>query len=168
MTDYENRMLILDDNDHNRTLIKFAMQMAALRFDDAATGAEALRLFQQNKGCYSFAILDIMLPDMSGLEVARAIRQVDAGIALIMCSTNDESYSIEQAVRYDCDLYIVKPFQFDKLVSIARLMNRINLRTASQMMIIDNMGRTRWELRQPRNVIRHFPVDRAIGTGLSK
>jgi CheY-like chemotaxis protein len=162
MSTYENRMLILDDNDHNRTLIKFAMQMASLAFDDAATGAEALALWQQAPGRYAFAILDIMLPDMSGLEVARRIRQADPGIVLIMCSTNDEPSFIDDAVRHDCDLFIVKPFQFDNLVSIARMMNRANLRAAPQMMVVDNMGRARWELRRPRNYLRHVPIDRVI------
>jgi DNA-binding response OmpR family regulator len=162
MIEYQPRMLILDDNEHNRTLMKFAMKMANVEFDDATTGQEALDLWRQQSGRYSFALLDIMLPDISGLEVARRIRQFDPGIALIMCSTNDDPAMIEDASRLDADMFIVKPFQFDTLVNVARLLNRAALRANPQMMVIDNLGRARWELRSPRNLLRHVPIDRVM------
>jgi DNA-binding response OmpR family regulator len=163
MINYDSRMLILDDNDHNRTLMKFAMQMANLTFDDAVTGQEALDLWQRGPGRYAFALLDIVLPDISGLEVARRIRQFDPGIAIIMCSTNDDPRTIEDASRLDADMFIVKPFQFDTLVNVARLLNRATLRANPQMMVIENTGRARWELRSPRNLLRHVPIDRVMG-----
>jgi CheY-like chemotaxis protein len=155
---YNPRTLILDDNEGNRTLIRLALQMATIPSDEVSTGEEALRLWAAQPGNYAFAVLDIELPDISGLAVARRIRQQDQGIVIIICSANDDPALIEEAVYLDCDIFIVKPFQFNTLASMAKLLDRATLRIASQMMIIDNTGQMRWEIRTPRNFVWRLPM----------
>jgi CheY-like chemotaxis protein len=144
-TDYRHRALILDDNDANRLLLNFAMQMGNVEHVEAGDGNTALALWES--GEFSFAFLDIELPDISGLEVARRIRRLDSGIAIIMCSTNDEPATITRAIHAGCDAFLVKPFQLDVLLSLTRVLNRESLRSMQDVLVIDNTGRNRWESR---------------------
>ena len=142
---YERRALILDDNDANRLLLKFAMQMSNVEFVEAANGAAALTHWCP--GSFSFAFLDIELPDINGLEVARRIRASDPDACIIMCSTNDDPHTISAAVEADCDLFLVKPFELDTLLTLVKEMDRSGLREAPRVLIVDNLGRRRWQAR---------------------
>lgn len=147
---YERRALILDDNDSNRMLLKFVMQLNGIDHDEASTAQEALQIWR--RGAYSFAFLDIELPDRSGLEVARQMRAADDGLAIIMCSTNDDPHIVAIAVKGGCDMFLVKPFQLDTLMTLVKTMDRVSLRVAAKVLIIDNTARSRWEAR-PRQLM---------------
>lgn len=148
---YEYRALLLDDDDANRMLLSVAFDMVQLPFTEAQTGEQALKLHQTNH--FAFAFLDIDLPDISGIEVARRIRRQDQGIALIMCSANDDPRTIAEAVAVDCDLFFVKPFQLDTLLNMVRMLDRAALRANPRILIVDNTQRPRWEdrLNSPPN-----------------
>ncbi|MCS6869844.1 MAG: response regulator [Anaerolineae bacterium] len=142
---YERRALLLDDDDANRMLLSIALDMAQLPFVEARNGEEALELFQTN--AFAFAFLDIDLPDISGIEVARRIRAQDQGIALIMCSANDDPLTLSEAIAVDCDLFFVKPFQLDALLNTVKMLDRAALRANPRILIVDNTQRPRWENR---------------------
>jgi CheY-like chemotaxis protein len=137
--------LILDDNDGNRMLLKFAMSLGKMSFDEATTGQEALDIW--SKGKFAFAFLDIELPDISGLEVARRLRASDPNLTIIMCSTNDDPETITTAVKAGCDLFLVKPFQLDTLMTLVKVLVPGTLRRTTRILIIDNTARIRWENR---------------------
>lgn len=139
------RALILDDNEGNRLLLRFAMQLSGVELAEAATGNAALE--QWSPGLFSFAFLDIELPDINGLEVARRIRASDPDVCIVMCSTNDDPYTISTAVAADCDLFLVKPFQLDSLLNLVKNMDRTVLRQAPRVLVVDNMARQRWHTR---------------------
>jgi len=142
---YERRALILDDNDGNRMILKFAMQMGKLEFAEAADAASALNMF--TPGAFSVAFLDIELPDINGLEIAKRFRSQDAGIAIIMCSTNDDPVTISAAVKLGCDMFLIKPFQLDRLLALVKDIDRAALRAKRNVLIVDNTDRQRWEPR---------------------
>jgi DNA-binding response OmpR family regulator len=142
---YEHRALLLDDDDANRMLLSVAFDMVQLPFVEAHNGEQALELYQANR--FAFAFLDIDLPDISGIEVARRIRAQDQGIALIMCSANDDPLTVAEAVAVDCDLFFVKPFQLDALLNTVRMLDRAALRANPRILIVDNTQRPRWEER---------------------
>lgn len=142
---YEHRALLLDDDDANRMLLSVAFDMANLPFTEAQTGEQALQLYRA--GRFAFAFLDIDLPDISGIEVARRIRAQDQGIALIMCSANDDPLTLAEAVAADCDLFFVKPFQLDTLLNTVKVLDRAALRANPRILIVDNTQRPRWEAR---------------------
>jgi DNA-binding response OmpR family regulator len=149
---YERRALVLDDNEGNRTLIKFVLQMHRIELAEAGTAKAALSLWRPYT--FAFAFLDIELPDFSGLEVANIMRRNDEGVAIIMCSTNDEPHTVRTAVAAGCDLFLVKPFQLDSLISLIKMMERAQLRAAARVLVIDNTSRYRWEAR---------PIQKTIG-----
>lgn len=151
MEDYENRVLILDDDDANRLLLTVAVQMGGrLGYVEATTGGQALALWQPGK--FAFAFLDIEVPDMTGLEVARQIREQDKGIVIVMCSANDDPLVVQMAVKVGADMFFVKPFQLETLLSTVKILNRAALRASSRVLIIDNTQRPRWEERPPEMI----------------
>ncbi len=141
----ERRFLILDDNDANRLLLKFAVQSVQATYIEAATAQQAIDLCKPGQA--SFAFLDIELPDFSGLEVARRLRQGDDRLAIIMCSTNDDPLTITKAVEMGCDMFVVKPFQLDMLMELMKVIDRATLRSAPEVLIVENTSRRRF---QPR------------------
>ncbi|HLY25478.1 MAG TPA: response regulator [Aggregatilineales bacterium] len=142
----ERRFLILDDNDANRLLLKFAVQAAQATFVEAATAQQAVDQFKP--GQVSFAFLDIELPDFSGLEVATRLRAIDEHVAIIMCSTNDDPQTVTKAIDAGCDMFVVKPFQLDMLMDLVKVLDRAVLRSAPDVLIVENTARRRLQPRK--------------------
>jgi len=140
-----HRALVLDDNDANRMLLKVALQMGGIENTEAASGNSALATW--SPGAFELAFLDIELPDISGIEVARHMRQQDNNVALIMCSTNDDPETVAKAVAVGCDMFFVKPFRLDVLMGLLKSMNRNSIRANPHVLVIDNTGLPRWENR---------------------
>lgn len=139
---YPRRALVLDDDDSNRTLLKVLMEMGKLDFAEAANGNDALALWRP--GQFSFAFLDIEVPDLNGLEVARRIREQDSNVAIVMCSANDDPHIIDRVAEVDADMFMGKPYQLDVLLSLIRLLDRAGLRSNRRILVVDNMARARW------------------------
>lgn len=67
-------LLVVDDNETNQAFIRILLQHKAVNFQAALTGAEVLPLCQQQQ--FDLILLDISLPDISGVEVARQLRKL--------------------------------------------------------------------------------------------
>lgn len=152
---HNRRVLILDDNEGNRTLLKFVMQLNHIDHIEVENGMSALAAWQT--GDFKFAFLDVELPDISGLEVARRIRATDKDIAIIVCTANDDPAIITAAVNAECDIIMIKPFQLDSLMNMTKMMDRASLRATPRVLIVDNTARPRWEAR-PVRAGRHTPA----------
>jgi CheY-like chemotaxis protein len=85
------RALVVDDNATNREILCSQLTAMGMRADSAPGGAQALRLLQRAAGHdpYRIAILDMYMPDMDGLELARAIRGGEelGGVELVFLSS---------------------------------------------------------------------------------
>jgi DNA-binding response OmpR family regulator len=109
------KILIIDDEKSIGELIQLAMKTKGYQVEYAANGGDGVSLF------YSFApdivLVDKRLPDMDGFEVARVIKQTDAGKkALLMLMTGDVSET-----ELDKSLFtaaIEKPVSVSKLASL--------------------------------------------------
>src|SRR5258706_8403070 len=112
----ERRAILLDGNPNNRMLLEYALAMGRIEYYEASTGTQAMELWEQNT--YAFAFLDMELPDMNGLELTRFFRQRDPEIAIVIASVNDEPEFVSAAVEAGCDLYLIKPFQLDMLMTL--------------------------------------------------
>jgi len=97
----QKNVLITDDNKRNREIISHVLELAGMRAFGFETGAGALKAMRERKGerdPFDICILDIMMPDMSGYQLARRIRsEVDATLPLIAFSS-----SIEKGVAKKC------------------------------------------------------------------
>jgi CheY-like chemotaxis protein len=111
------RVLVVDDNATNRTVLKHNLSGWGLRVTDAPGGAEALRLLWAAEEPFSLALVDFQMPEMDGLELCRRIKADPAlsGVKLIMLTSLGVRGHREQARDAGFDGYLVKPVRLSQL-----------------------------------------------------
>lgn len=109
-----DRILIVDDEELIRELIKEYISLENFSADEATDGTEALMLFEKHH--YALIILDIMMPQMDGWTVCREIRR-KSQVPIIMLSARGEEYDKLLGFELGVDDYIVKPFSPKELLA---------------------------------------------------
>lgn len=106
----KERILIVDDEEHIRELLRVNLEAAGYEVVEAETGEEALVLVQ-NK--IALVVLDYMLPQMDGLEVLRKIRKDShtASLPVLMLTAKNEEIDTVLGLEMGADDYIGKPFR---------------------------------------------------------
>ncbi|MFN7094106.1 MAG: response regulator transcription factor [Burkholderiales bacterium] len=104
-------LLIVEDNEFSRKMIATALNKRRYLF--AKTGKEALEIYFSNRP--NIVFLDILLPDMSGLELLRIIKEKDSAAFIVMLSANSEREIVVQSIRGGAKGFIVKPFSKAKI-----------------------------------------------------
>lgn len=121
-----NKILILDDEDPIRQFMKINLDYQGYQTVEAASGEEALRIFEEEKP--AVAILDIMLPGISGYEVCEKIRDMSPMTGIIMVSAKSQDIDKILGLEKGADDYIIKPFNPQELIlRVKSLMRRVNL-----------------------------------------
>mgnify|MGYP001283576329 CR=1 FL=1 len=117
------RVLIVDDEPDVIKVISmsFRMQQPAWEIISAEDGPEALELLEQERP--DVVLLDIGLPDMSGLEVLKSIR-VFSDLPVIMLTVRDDEFSKVQGLELGADDYVTKPFSHLELLARVRAVLR--------------------------------------------
>ena len=110
-------LLVVDDEENIRKLIRKYAEFEGHRVTEAADGMEAVRLCRENK--YDIIILDIMMPELDGFSACREIRKT-CDTPVIMLSARGEEYDRIHGFELGVDDYVVKPF------SPRELMMRVN------------------------------------------
>ncbi|RYG73640.1 response regulator transcription factor [Lentibacillus lipolyticus] len=101
------KILVVDDEDRIRRLVRMYLEKEDFVVEEAADGTEALELGQNND--YDLILLDIMMPGMDGIEVAKELRK-DKTTPIIMLTAKGEESDRVQGLEVGSDDYIVKPF----------------------------------------------------------
>jgi DNA-binding response OmpR family regulator len=115
------RMLIIDDEDGIREMIREYTSMEGYEIDEAADGVEALNFFKQQE--YTLIILDIMMPRMDGWTVCREIRKTSQ-VPIIMLTARGEEYDKLFGFELGVDDYMVKPFSPKELLARMKVIVR--------------------------------------------
>lgn len=108
-----NRILIVDDEEKIRTIIKKYAEYEGYETDEAAGGVEAIS--KVRRGSYSLIIMDIMMPDIDGFECCTRIRSICSS-PIIMLSAKGEEYDKLHGFELGVDDYVVKPFSPKELM----------------------------------------------------
>ena len=108
----KNNILIVDDDENIAELISLYLNKECYETEIAASGTEALQLFEE----YSpdLVLLDVMLPGMDGYQVCTEIRKT-SNTPIIMLSAKGEVFDKVLGLKIGADDYIVKPFDLDEL-----------------------------------------------------
>ena len=103
-------IVVADDEADIRRLITFALRRRGYTVMEAGTGDGALALIRAERP--QLAILDVMMPGMSGLAVAEALGTDPgtAGLPILMLSAKGQAAEIEEGLRAGACAYLVKPF----------------------------------------------------------
>lgn len=106
-------MLVVDDDEGLRPSIELSLGRRGFDVVGAATVAEARELLRERH--VALALLDINLPDGSGLDILKAARETDPEIAVVMMTAYPELKTAIRAMREGASDYIVKPFELEDL-----------------------------------------------------
>ena len=111
------RILHLDDDPLQLDVVRHWLEPAGHVISSCASGTEALKAIERET--YDMALLDWMVPDVSGEEVLRRIRSRDRSMPVIFATANGEETEIAHILSIGADDYLVKPLR--RLEFIARL-----------------------------------------------
>lgn len=109
----EVKILVVDDEERIRRLLKMYLERENYIIEEAADGNEALNLALKND--YDCILLDIMMPGKDGIEVCRELREKKA-TPIIMLTAKGEEVNRVQGFEVGADDYIVKPFSHREVV----------------------------------------------------
>jgi DNA-binding response OmpR family regulator len=116
-------LLIVEDDQRLRRVLKRLLEEERHVVDVAADGAQGLELARDMNGI-DVVILDIGLPDISGLEVARRLRSGGVEAAILMLTARDTVGDRVSGLDAGADDYLVKPFAFAELSARIRALGR--------------------------------------------
>lgn len=109
-------ILIVDDEQRMRSLIKDFLKQKNYSSLEAADGEEALQVFEENKNKIKLILLDVMMPKLDGWSVLRQIRQT-SNVPIIMLTARGEEQDELFGFELGVDEYIPKPFSPKILVA---------------------------------------------------
>src|SRR6476469_1639646 len=113
----KNRILIVDDSFYMRTMLKNILTDAGYEVvGEAANGQQALEMATQTRP--DLITLDVILPDNTGLDVLKGIRQEQPDVKVVMCSAVGQEIIVNEALESGATAYIVKPFSEEKVLEI--------------------------------------------------
>ncbi|NMO96940.1 response regulator transcription factor [Paenibacillus lemnae] len=107
MSDHGNRILVVDDEERIRRLLKMYLEKEGYEIEEAEDGETALR--KASTEDYGLILLDVMLPGMDGVEVCSRLRQVKS-TPILMLTAKGEEINRVQGFEVGADDYVVKPF----------------------------------------------------------
>lgn len=119
------RILLVDDEPSILETLTFRLQREGFEVAKAGGGLEALQVFQHFHP--HVVVLDVMLPDIDGLEVCRRLREQSA-VPVLMLTARGEEMDRVLGLEVGADDYLVKPFSYRELLArIRALLRRLEL-----------------------------------------
>ena len=109
------KVLIIEDNDDNREILKQQLKHLSYEVAEAANGAEGLKQAEEEKP--DIIIIDIMMPEMDGREVARQLRANPSTkrIPILAATVLFHSEDLQSCLQAGCDDVLTKPFTMRQL-----------------------------------------------------
>lgn len=132
----QERILVVDDEALIRETVALALKEEGYQVDVAEDGAIALEMFgvsnqstETNVGPFDLAILDLILPNVSGLDLCRMIRHYGFDIPILILSARSTETDRVVGLEVGADDYLSKPFGMRELVARCRALLRRYRRT---------------------------------------
>ncbi len=136
------RLLIVDDVRENREILRRRFERHGYHATEASGGLEAIDLIERET--FDLVLLDMMMPDIGGLEVLARIRsKFSPGILpVIMVTAKSQSEDVVEALNHGANDYITKPVDFS--IALARVVTQIDRKRAEEKIqqMNDELSRT--------------------------
>ncbi|WP_280769888.1 response regulator transcription factor [Salipaludibacillus daqingensis] len=115
-------ILVVDDEESILTLLKFNLEKAGFDVTTAMDGKKAMELGLEDR--YDLIVLDLMLPEMDGLEVCKELRQNKIQTPILMLTAKDDEFDKVLGLELGADDYLTKPFSPREVVARVRAILR--------------------------------------------
>jgi CheY-like chemotaxis protein len=109
-------ILVLEDEEHIRTMLVEALSGAGHRVESATDGLTGLARFQG--GAFDVVLTDLSLPECSGLDVARSVKRMRPETPVVLITGWGHLLDPERLRDSGVDLMLVKPFRLERLLSV--------------------------------------------------
>jgi DNA-binding NtrC family response regulator len=112
------KVLIVDDEERQRRSLSIALRLDGFEVESAGNAADALRILAD--GACEFALVDLMMPGVNGLELARQVQRLFPSVKVVL--TSAYHLSERQLLRADCGAigFVPKPYRTADLVDFLR------------------------------------------------
>lgn len=134
------RILVVEDEQDIADLIAFNLEQEGYRVESVSSGEDGLS--RAKSALPDLIVLDIMLPEMNGLDVCRALRsdRTTQSIPIIMLTARDEEIDVVTGLEVGADDYITKPFSPKVLVARIRAVLRRGIETEGNTSSVEKLG----------------------------
>lgn len=129
------RILLLEDEKNIRESVKINLELDGFEVVATDQGLEALKMIEGQH--FDLAIIDIMLPDISGLDVCERIRVSNSKLPIVIISAKDTSQDRIQGLKRGADDYLNKPFDIEELLlRIQKIIARSSIESKANIDLI--------------------------------
>lgn len=117
-----NTVLVCDDAVFMRTLISDILAQSGFEIiGEAETGVQAIERYKQLRP--DLVTMDIVMPDMGGIDAVREITKFDSNAKILMCSAMGQQALVVEAIQAGAKDFVVKPFQPSRVLeAVQRVM----------------------------------------------
>lgn len=116
------RVAVVEDEEGLRDTLGFALKREGYRADLHASGLAAWRTFERELP--DLAILDILVPEMDGLELCRRLRGLSERLPILFLTSRDEEFDRVLGLELGADDYLCKPFSMRELLARVKVLLR--------------------------------------------
>ena len=152
----KSKILIVDDEEHIRELIRFYLEEEGFSVVQAASGEEALHLLENEY--IDLAIVDIMMPVMDGFQLVEEMKEMK-DIPVIMLTAKSQSADKLRGFSLGIDDYVTKPFDPDELLArVKTILKRYSINSQNIVTLHDVVfDGDKYEIRYKDQTI-HLPL----------
>jgi two-component system OmpR family response regulator len=130
-----HRVLVVDDEPNIADVVTMALRYQGFAAETAGTGRDALAAVSSFRP--HLIVLDVMLPDMEGFEVARRLGAQQARVPIIFLTARDATDDKVRGLSIGGDDYVTKPFSLEELIArIRTILRRVGLAEAESSRLV--------------------------------
>lgn len=132
------QVLVTDDNEHNRTILRDMLSLKHIRCDEAKNGAEAVEKITSGKK-YDALIIDYMMPEMNGIDTIKKIREhlnAEQQPVILLYSSSDDAMINAECEKLQVKQKLVKPIKVNQLFNaLSQLKQPVQLKQSDAVKI---------------------------------